>query len=628
MPVVADRGALPLPRGAILAAPAYLDTGRLDISPSAGHTACFMFIGGNCPARPYQSHPAAHSTRLSNERFEKKRMFLRRWMILPALCLGLAVLSGCGGSDDTNQAVAPPNGAFSNSALNGTYVVSFSGFDTSHNDGSFFALTGSLTANGSGGFTSGTVDISDPALGAWLGTTYVFNRLPTSGNYSITADGRGSGSISVTINGTEVQFGLDFVLTSNSHGLISRFDNNGTGSGTIDLQTSGLAQSALQGSYAFALNGVDSTIGNALATVGSFTLDSNGNITAGQQDFNDNGDSRNLQALALQGTVLVGSAQSAQLTTSAAGFGTLHFDVWAIDSTHLKLIETDSAAYLAGDALVATGQTAFPAGPLVFTLSGEDSQYGSFAAGGLLTSDGASLITGGVEDVNDQGYVAQAPGVSGRFTSNGVRTVLTLSGIYDGYVYNNDAATGDYVFAAYPYNGGVMLLEIDGGAGYTPGISSGNAYVQTATSLASSQGYGLNLSGLNDRGEVDLIAQFTTSNGTTSGLYDVNNLDWLISDFSLGSNATYSVGSNGRGTAQFPYLQTDANSLISELDLTFYVVDSSDVVFIETDGNQLATGVLQAQNAGGESGASPSRTMFAQPGFAAMSRHSAVPLSH
>jgi hypothetical protein len=523
-------------------------------------------------------------------------------LALLAISLLATVLAACGSSNDaSNQAVAPPSGAFSNSNLNGTYVFSFTGSDRTNGYNSFFAIVGTLTANGSGAFTSGSIDIADPALGAVLQTANVFSRLPTSGNYSVTADGRGSGTISVTINGSDVQFGLDFVLTSTSHGMISRFDGNGTGSGTIDLQTSNVEQSALQGSYAFGFTGVDSTLQNSLSTVGAFTLDGNGNITSGVEDFNNNGDSSNLQDLAVQGTVIDGPTQSAQLTTSAAGFGTLHFDVWAIDPTHLKFIETDSTAYLEGDAYVSTGQTSFPAGPLVLTLSGEDTAQGSFSAGGLLTSDGSSSITGGLEDVNDSGYVAQAPSINGTFTANGARTVLTLNGIYNGYWLNNAAGTGNYTFAAYPYVGGVMLMEIDNGSGSTLGISAGNLYGQSATALAASQGYGLNLTGFNSSGEVDLIAELTTTSDTMSGLYDVNNFGWLLTDAGLGSGS-YAVSSNGRGTAQFATLQTGAGSLISALNLTYYVIDGSTAVFSETDDNQNATGTLALQ---GASGAAP-----------------------
>ncbi len=525
-------------------------------------------------------------------------MYLRSSVVLLAASLGIAALAGCGGS--SNVASPPPGGSFGNSNLNGTYVFSFSGYDVGYGNGSYFAAVGSLTANGSGAFTGGTVDIDDPSLGAAFQTSYVLTRLPVTGSYNVTADGRGSGNIAFTVNGTQVQFGLDFVLTSTSHGLVTRFDNTGSGSGSIDLQTAGLAQSALQGSYAFGLYGVDGSIVNPLSTAGSLTLDANGNVTAGLEDLNDNGNSAGFQALPLQGSVLSGSPGTAQLTANAGAFGALRFDVWPIDSTHLKLIETDAISYLEGDAFTSTGQTAFPSGQLVFTLNGEDTAQGPFAAGGLLTSNGSGNVTGGLEDVNDEGDVAQAPTVTGSFTSSGPRTVLTLNGIYNGAFPNYAVNPSNYTFAAYPYSGGVMLLEIDNGANSTFGISAGNLYVQTATSLASSQGYGLNLSGANGNGEVDTIAQFTANGSTMSGLYDANNSGFLVSDANLGTG-TYSVASNGRGTLSFPSLQTNGNSAIGALNLTFYVVDSSTVVFLETDQSQLATGAFELQNASASS---------------------------
>jgi hypothetical protein len=277
--------------------------------------------------------------------------------------------------------------------------------------------------------------------------------------------------------------------------------------------------------------------------------------------------------------------------------------VWTVDATHLKLIETDGKNFLAGDALLSTGHTSFPPGQLVFTLSGEDTDYGSFAAGGLLTSDGSSQITGGLEDVNDEGYVEQAPSVNGSFVSSGPRTVLTLNGIYNGNFGNGSLGSGAYTFAAYPYAGGVMLLEIDDGAGSTFGISGGTIYPQSATSISGSSGYGLNLSGVNGNGEADMIAEFTTNGNNMTGLYDANNSGMLVSDLSLGSG-TYSISPNGRGTLSFPGLQTTGNSMIGALNLTFYVVDSSTVVFLETDGNQVSTGTFQAQNVSGESASS------------------------
>jgi hypothetical protein len=518
-----------------------------------------------------------------------------------------AALTACGSSQSQpdNPSVPPPGATFSDSTLNGTYVVSFSGTDISGGYASFFALAGTLTANGTGQITSGTLDLIDPALGSTFGTGYTFSRLPVSGSYSVTADGRGSGSISMTVDGNPVTMGLDFALASSSHGLISRFDSGGSGSGTLDAANE-VAQGALVGSYAFGLDGVDAAAENYLSTAGAVTLDANGNISSGVQDFSDNGDAANLQALALQGSLTAGSPGTAQLTTTAAAFGTLHFDVWPIDATHLKLIETDSTAFLAGDAYVSTGHTDFPSGQLVFTFSGEDTEQGPFASGGVLTSDGASRITAGLQEVNDEGDVVESPGVSGSFTSSGARTSLTLDGIYNGYLEGNTPLAGNYTFAAYPFNGGVVLLETDDGGGTSLGISGGNAFVQSATSINSSAGYALNLSGANSGGEADMIAEFATSGSTVGGIYDANNLGLLILGASLGPDGVYAAAAGGTGTAQFPQLQTTNNSYIGDFDFTYYVVDGSSAILLQTDSDQTGTGVMLQQ--GGSS--SPGVTLF------------------
>jgi hypothetical protein len=207
-----------------------------------------------------------------------------------------------------------------------------------------------------------------------------------------------------------------------------------------------------------------------------------------------------------------------------------------------------------------------------------------------------SHITSGLEDVNDEGIVAQAPSVTGTFMSSGPRTVLTLNGIYNGSLLNNSLTASSYTFAVYPYSGGAFVLEADNGAGSTFGISVGNLYTQTATSIDTSQGYGLNLSGMNGNGEVDSIAQFTTLDNSMTGLYDANNLGYLVTDTSLGTGK-YSSTTDGRGTASFPALQVNNNAYIFALNLTFYVVDSATAVFLETDPDQLSIGTLQLQNA-------------------------------
>src|SRR5215813_13028981 len=108
-------------------------------------------------------------------------MLSKNKFVLLLVTVGLAGLAGCGSS--SNQAVTPAGGAFTNSNLNGTYVFSFSGSDDTQGFQSFFAVAGTLTANGNGGFTAGMIDIDNPALGTATNTAYTFNRLPTSGSY-------------------------------------------------------------------------------------------------------------------------------------------------------------------------------------------------------------------------------------------------------------------------------------------------------------------------------------------------------------------------------------------------------------------------------------------------------------
>ena len=324
-----------------------------------------------------------------------------------ALCM-LALLAGCGNGSGITNPVAPPSGSFSKSNLNGTYVFSVSGTDS---QGFALAIVGTLAANGSGGITGGTLDINDENF------TSPLPNLTIGGNssYNVSVDGRGSATLKVsTPFGSSIT--LDFVLASSTHGFVTQFDGNATGSGTLDLQTAGLTQSALAGSYAFSMAGVDSAGTGAFTTVGNFTLDATGTITSGLQDFNDNG----LLVYAgetLGGQVILGpSATPTTLLTTSPYAET--FDVYAIDATHLKFIEMDTLPILSGDVYSQTSTTV-PTGPLAFTLSGFVAGN-PFASGGFMVTDGAGNITAAsTEDFNSDGTPGSSPSFSGLYAAAG-----------------------------------------------------------------------------------------------------------------------------------------------------------------------------------------------------------------
>jgi len=444
-------------------------------------------------------------------------------------------------------------------------------------------MAGSIVACGctAGTISSGDVDLIDPS-GAATNSTI------SAGTYAITQDGRGQADLTLTTASGSVPVVFDFVLTSSSHGLIIRFDDGGTGSGTIDLQPTPVTQSALAGAYAFSVSGSDPA-NSPLSAEGAFTLNSSGLIASSPAGIEDvNYDTAVSAGLTLTGGITVGTGTApGTAALSATGYA-LTFDVYAIDSTHLKLIESDGKAILVGD--VFTQPTdAIPSPTLVFTVAGLDYTQNPavpFAAGGIVASDGASQLTGGAEDINDDGTVdggtspATPAAFSGTFAaspSGSGRFVFNLSGF----------AGGEY-FAAYPSSGGILLLQIDTGLG--KGITGGVAMAQTGTSIDASQGYGLNLTGadlVNDV-ELDAIAEFqTTSTTFTSGLIDVNDGGPANPANFAGS---YTVGTNGVGAA--------TNLTAGLQAMFFYVVDSQTAVFISTDpsADQVSLGEFEEQS--------------------------------
>lgn len=491
-------------------------------------------------------------------------MSSRNRPVLILVVAALAVLAGC--SSSAHNPVPPPSGGFGNTDFNGTYTFALSGTDFVAN--SIFTMAGSLVACGcsAGTISSGTVDLNDAALLAPAST------IGSNSTYQISQDGRGFAKLMITTTASvAIEVDIDFVLTSNAHGLIIRFDGNGTGSGTIDLQPSSVTLANTN--YAFMLSGTNAS-GTSLSTVGAFTLNSAGAITAGVQDFNVGGTAANVS---LTGSVLVGSGTAPGTATLTTSFNPspLTFDVYGIDATHLKLIETDTQGLLVGD--VFTQPTAsIPMENLAFTMSNFDSNGNLIAIGGLMSSDGVSKITTGSEDLNDAGSVTTANPFSGTFASTGGgRLLITLTGFL-----------GGTNFAAYPSSGGLLMLDAD--TGLNPTITSGVALTQAATpTISASQGYGLNLTGEDvvNAVELDEIAEFQTTSGSfTNGLLDEN--DGGPSN-PQNFGGSYTVSSNGSGSA------TNLSSGLASM--MFYVVDSSTVLFISTDANEPALGSFQLQ---------------------------------
>jgi hypothetical protein len=481
----------------------------------------------------------------------------KRFLFFIVITFALAAIAGCGGG--SSLSFPPPQGGFTNASLSGPYAFSYTGSDA----GGFLAVAGSFQADGNGHITSGTEDINS--------ATAISTNAAISGSYTVRADGRGS----ATLNSPAGNSTLDFVLVASGHALVIRFDTSATGSGTIDLQTpSAFSNAALAGPFAFSLAGIDN-IANPLSVAGNFTSDAAGNIT-GLDDSNDNGGI--ITSDPLTGTIPVAATGRGTATLNTIR-GVLTFAFYVVDATHLKLVETDANLVLGGEAFRQTGpfSLASLSGPFAFTVAGADLiSGGPFAAGGVLTSDGAGHVSNGIEDINDAGVITTSVGFTGSYTlaSNG-RGTLTLT-----------TTSGTFTFVIYPSSGGVLVLQTD-----VRFLTTGTALQQQATAFSNaslSGAYGLNFVGATSGGgEIDSIAQFTADGvNKLSGIIDLNNSGSIT--FGQPLAGTFAVAANGRATMP---LQTP----LGTQNMVVYVVNGTRALFIEIDNNLVAAGDIRHQ---------------------------------
>jgi hypothetical protein len=511
-----------------------------------------------------------------------------RLLMALAAITSILLMAACG----SGSSFTPPNQVgFTNGSLNGTYVFSSAGSDTNLAP---LALAGAFTANGSGGISGGTMDVVDEEVAPM---SPVAQAISSSSSYSVGTDGRGQAKL-ISPYGT---FILDFVLMSSSHGLVTEYDGNGTGSGTLDLQTAITSLSQLAGPYAFTLAGADT--GSApFASAGAFTLNAGGTTTtAGVEDFNDGGVPELQESLS--GATTLGSGTGPEAIVLTTESHVLDFDFYPIDATHWKLIETDYSNFLSGDAFTQTGAS-IPTGEMVFTMAGGTQSTGSIANGGVMNStDGLGDFSSGFEDINDDGTAVTQVPFSGNLDAGesgptGGRVFVNLSGF---------SPASSWVI--YPSSGGLLMLEADSAT-----VTLGTAYAQSATSFTSPGDYGLNLSGANGGGEVDDIAQFDVTTDVSPAININGILDENVggSQDSGGMSGTYTPGSPNA------FVVTASNSYIGGLTLAYYVVDSSTAIFVDLDPStsgfpQVAIGTFEAQSTPGNNVVQQARTSMVHP---------------
>jgi hypothetical protein len=485
---------------------------------------------------------------------------------------------------------------FSTRSFGGQYAFSYAGSDASGP----LAAAGSFTANGATGMLSGLEDYNSKSLHAPAQAVQI------AGPFSVNPDG--SATATVTPTGMNPPFTAAatwrFTLIASSqggvapHALMVRFDSAATGSGAIDQQNpTRLLLSAVSGNYAFGLSGVDANR-KTLQIAGRFDADGFGTIPVNKavEDINDGGtNTQSAPDKTLHGTYAMdamfpgtGRGTVQLINTSTQLPGTFDFAFYIVDGAHLKVVETDTNAFLAGDFFSAPNPNgsftnSIFNGTYAFTLGGTDvSNKVPFAEGGIIVANGSGSVTSGVLDVNDGGLSVNlntALSGSNYSVDSGLgRIALSLS--------NSNTTVN---FAAYTTSSGsVLVVRLD------PAIlAAGTGLLQTSTAAVQGS-FAADVSGaLNSHNfpEEDLAGQVTASGGTRApaGNLNLNNAGTLVTAAALTNTSTINnAASNGRGTAAFATSST-------AFPLAYYIVDSNTVLVIGSDATRITAGALVRQ---------------------------------
>jgi len=505
---------------------------------------------------------------------------IKRWVLLAAILLA-SLTTACGGSRTPVGGPPPPTGNFSNANLKGQYAFLMSGTELCSGSSSFFTRAGSFTSDGSGHITGGLEDVNV--------CTGVFTLQFTNSTYSITADGRGTLSLTNSTGTTN----YSITLASTTAGVIAETDVNLTASGSFQRQNvAAFSNPAIANGYVFDFAGVDYSPNPPVPTsiIGRFSADGGGGITNGLFDANIDGVPSNQQAFPQGAFYQVDTnGDGTNFGRGTANIAGHNFAFYIVDATRLKLLGTDFPAAFSGEAF-AQQNISFTAASLnsgFAFLIGGSSSTGPIATAGRFTADGAGNLTSIFLDENNSGNLTLLPSQGGTVT--GTYTVDT-GGFGGGTATWTDTKAGTFSFIFYlisPTN--AVFQETDSNI-----TSDGTLLAQTAgpVSPASLAGdFAFVWSGVNSDGEEDFVGQLkltSASGNDATGIMDFNQFSVVSPNqfFNIQFSGPFTINPPGTGPNTLTVTTTFPSP--TAFNFTAYVVDSNTAFLVGAETNRVS----------------------------------------
>jgi len=381
---------------------------------------------------------------------------------------------------------------------------------------------------------------SNPVSGALVTFT-----APATGASGTFAGATNTATATTSSSGVATSPAFTANTTAGSYTVVATVSNVATGA---SFSLTNIAANTY--TYVFYLNGLEVINGPGYyALAGSVTLDANGNVVTGEQDYNDGNGITATDTIEAASAALTVDPTSGQgtltLTTADPDVGNNGVETLAVqfvNANHALVAQFDGTATSSGSLDLQTATTA--SGSYAFTLSGIDSNYEAVVYGGVF-SIGGSAVTG-VYDVDDFG----------------AGTTPTLGTVFSGTVTASDSfgrgtvtlpALGGYLTTLAYYNVGpeaMRLIDVD-----TADSALGSAFGQGAATFTNAS-LGASVFGVeaNSWGvQYAAAGQFTTDgNGNlTSGIGDDDEDGSTGNGETIGG--TYSISNEVGGTTYNGY---------------------------------------------------------------------------
>ncbi len=303
--------------------------------------------------------------------------------------------------------------------------------------------------------------------------------------------------------------------------------------------------------FSFYVSGLESVNGPGFyALAGAVTLDGNGNVLGGEQDYNDGdgltspepspdtifpGGALTVDPVTGQGTLTLTTNN-----TSLGASGVETFGVQFVNTNHALIVQFDGSATSSGSLDLQTLSSALNDGNYAFTLSGTDPALESIVFGGVFSISNGGTALAGTFDVDDAG-AATTPTLGIAFTG----TTTAPDAFGRGTI--SSAALGISLNYYVVGPEAIRIIDVDG---TDSGI--GSAFGQGAGTFDNTS-LGSSVFGVESNSFGNLYAaagMFTTNSdsGTFTGVADDNEYDndTIVPAASISGN--YTVAANGYGS--------------------------------------------------------------------------------